>query len=274
MLAVAGGHAEWAVRRRKRRTLATNIAHALGAPPTARAVRRAARREVVNEAHRSADLLWALGKPDAFVASLELDGLEHARELADAGCGFILAGLHLGGWELATSAPQRLLSTPVTAIVADDWLAWAIEHMRVSVGMRIAYRTAPVGEFGRILREGGALVVFGDDAWGDAPRMHTVRFLDACADLPAGIVTLARLHQAPIVTFVVVRVARRRWRLEVSPPVAPPPRRASAGTGFTAERATMQQLADRWTAIIRAHPDQWAASFRIRWRDGHEGAGT
>src|SRR6266542_3272214 len=61
-LAVAGGHAEWALRPGKRQALATNLAHAVGLLPDDRQVRRSVRREIVNEARRSADLLWALGR--------------------------------------------------------------------------------------------------------------------------------------------------------------------------------------------------------------------
>jgi hypothetical protein len=44
----------------------------------------------------------------------------------------------------------------------------------------------------------------------------------------------------------------------IDPPIEPP-RSASA------EPALLQQVADRWTAFIRAHPEQWAASFPIAW---------
>src|SRR5262245_33875824 len=84
-LAVAGGHLEWALRPGKRRGLATNLAHALSAPPTARAVRTLVRQEIVNEARRSADLLWALGRPSEFLASVELDGADDAIATAREG---------------------------------------------------------------------------------------------------------------------------------------------------------------------------------------------
>ena len=63
-LATIGGHGEWALRPGKRRRLATNLAHALGArTDDSQRSGAAVRREIVNEAHRSADLLWALGRP-------------------------------------------------------------------------------------------------------------------------------------------------------------------------------------------------------------------
>ena len=261
-LATFGGHAEWALRPGKRHGLAQNLAHTLGSEPGAPDVRGLVRREIVNEAHRSADLLWALGRPEDLLASLELVGIEHAQQAAAGGQGLIIAGLHLGGWEIATAVPRAVLTVPTTVIVADDWLAWAIEHMRATAGLRVMYRTAPTIRAARRLRAGEALLVLADDGWGAEPRTYPVRFLDATADLPAGTVALARLCQAPIVSFAVLPVGWRRWQVLVDE-ARPPPGRDAGPDG---EREVLQQLADRWSELIRGHPDQWAASYRIRWR--------
>ena len=261
-LATVGGHGEWAVRPGKRHGLAVNIAHALGARPDDPAVRRTVRREIVNEAHRSADLLWALGRPQEFLSSVELDGIEYAKAAAAGGGGVILAGIHLGGWEVATAVPRAELPVPTTVIVADDWLAWAIAHMRVTAGLRVLYRTAPAIRAARLLQAGEALLVLGDDGWGSEPRTYPVQFLDSTADLPSGVVTLARLCQAPIVGFAVVPTGHRRWRVVVDQAIGPPGRSG----GAEEEQKVLQILADRWSELIRAHPDQWAAAYRIRWR--------
>jgi lauroyl/myristoyl acyltransferase len=261
-LATIGGHGEWALRPGKRRGLGVNLAHALGKRPDDPAVRRTVRREIVNEAHRSADLLWALGRPREFLASAELDGIEYAKAAAAGGSGVILAGVHLGGWEVATAVPRAELPVPTTVIVADDWLAWAIAHMRVTAGLRVLYRTTPAIRAARLLQAGEALLVLGDDGWGSEPRTYPVRFLDSSADLPAGVVTLSRLCQAPIVGFAVLPTGHRRWRVVVDQAIGPPGR----GGGAEEEQKVLQMLADRWSELIRAHPDQWAAAYRIRWR--------
>jgi lauroyl/myristoyl acyltransferase len=262
-LARVGGHVEWAVRPGKRGRLATNLAHALDADPDDDVVRRAVRREIVNEAHRSADLLWALGRPHEFLATLELDGIENANDAAAHGNGVILAGIHLGGWELATSVPRAAVTVPASVIVADDWLAWAIAHMRISAGLRLIYRSEHALSAARRLQAGEALLVLGDDGWGSEPRTYPARFLDSCADLPAGVVTLARLCQSPIVGFAVLPTGRRQWRATLDEPVEPPARRG----GAEEEQKVLQILVDRWSELIRANPDHWAASYRIRWRD-------
>ena len=139
------------------------------------------------------------------------------------GRGVILVGIHLGGWEVATPVPRALLSVPTTVIVADDWLAWAIAHMRTEAGVRIMYRTEPAIRAARRLRGGEALLVLGNDGASPDFRGLEVRFLNARAVLPGGVVSLARLTGAPIVGFHVVPLGPRRWRVVVDPAIAPPP---------------------------------------------------
>lgn len=262
-LAVAGGTAEWALRPEKRRRLARNLAHAVGGKPDDPAVRGLVRREMRNEARRSADLLWALGRRDELRRTMAVNGVDNILAALDRGHGMILAGIHLGGWEIAVAIPEAKIPVPTTAIVADDWLAWGIDHLRNAAGLRTAYRSDSALSAARILRRGEVLLVLGDDGWGDEPRTHRVRFLDGWAHLPAGIVSLARLCRAPIVCFWCLPHGPRRWVIDLDPPLDPPPREG----GEEGEREVMQRLADRWSEMIVAHPEHWAASYRIRWED-------
>jgi lauroyl/myristoyl acyltransferase len=262
VLAAIGGTAEWAARPGKRRRLGRNLARAVALSPADPRVKRLVREEIVNEARRSADLLWALGRPGELLASVEIEGLEHVRAAASPGHGLVLAGIHVGGWEVATALPRAVVPVPTTAIVADDWLAWAIEHTRRTVGLRVLYRTGSALTAARLLRRGEALLVLGDDG-GDDPRGYPVRFVGGTAELPAGIVLLARLCGSPIVSFYVLPLGPRRWRVTIDPPVAPPGRR----DGADGERRVLQRLADRWSEVIQAHPEHWAAVYPIRWLD-------
>ena len=260
-LAWAGGTCEWATRPGTRRALARNLAHAVGRPAGSRAVRRLVRREMVNEARRSADLLWALGRPEEFLRTVSVEGAERVRGAAAEGRGIILVGIHIGGWEVATGVPAALLGTPITVIVADDWLAWAIDHMRAAAGLRAIYRTEAALRAARLLRRGGALLALGDDGAGREFRGYEVRLLDGRAVLPGGLMALARLSGSPLVGFHVLPSGPRRWRVIVDPPIAAPaPREGEEG-----ERRVLQALADRWSEVIRAHPDQWAARYPIHW---------
>jgi lauroyl/myristoyl acyltransferase len=67
------------------------------------------------------------------------------------------------------------------------------------------------------------------------------------------------------VPFAALPIDTRAWRLWTGTPIEPPAR----GSGREGERAAMQQLADSWSAVIRAHPTQWAAVYPMPWLNGH-----
>lgn len=255
-----GGTLEWAARPRKRHVLAENLAHAVGLPPDDRAVRSLVRREVVNEARRSVDVLWALSRPEELRATTEIVGAHHIADALAHGNGVILSSLHLGGWEVATAIPALVVPVPTTALVEDDWLAWAIDRHRAAAGLGRLYTSAPALEAAAVLRRGHALLVLGETG-AVATRTHRIRFLDAEADLPAGTVALSRLCGSPIVPFAVLPLGPRRWRVTIEPPLPAPARRE----GAAGERRQLQELADRWSAMLRSHPEHWAAVYPIGW---------
>ncbi|MGH3136918.1 MAG: lysophospholipid acyltransferase family protein [Gaiellaceae bacterium] len=261
-LTSAGSKIEWACRPAKRRRLASNLCHALGLPPDHPQVRALVRREVRNEARRSADFLWALARPEELIATTEIHGREHIDAALARGHGVLLVSTHVGGWEVATALPEAIVPVPTTAIVTDDWLAWAVEGLRVRAGLGIMYDSEPASKAARLLRDGQAILVIGDYAkeW---MRTYPVRFLDAVAELPAGATSLARLCGTPVVPFSVLPVALRRWRVEIESPLDPPARDG----GVEAEQALLQQLADRWTATLRANAEHWAAVYPLTWRE-------
>jgi lauroyl/myristoyl acyltransferase len=260
-LAVVGGSVEWVARPAKRRQLAENLSHAIGRPPEDPAVKRLVRHEVLNEARRSVDLLWALRRRDVLLASTEVVGEEHISAALAHGRGMVLVSPHLGGWEVATALPARVVPVPTTAIVTDDWIAWAVAGLRRDAGLGILYDTQPMTKAARLLRSGEALLVLGEYAK-DAMRTHPVRLLDAIAELPAGPAALARLCGSPIVPFTVLPVAPRRWRAAIEPPLLPPSRKG----GVEAEKALLQELADRWSVTLRENAEHWAAVYPMTWR--------
>ena len=261
-LASLGAHVEWACRPGKRRQLASNLCHALGLPPDHPDVKALVRREVRNEARRSADFLWALANPDELLATTQIDGREHLDEALARGHGVLLVSTHVGGWEVATALAKAIVPVPTTAIVTDDWLAWAVEGLRVRAGLGIMYDSEPTSKAARLLREGQAILVLGDYAK-DWMRTYPVRLLDAVAELPAGPAALARLCGTPLVPFSVLPVAQRRWRVVIEAPLDPPERNG----GNTVERALLQELAHRWTVTLRANAEHWAAVYPMTWRE-------
>lgn len=260
---VIGGYGEWATRPGIRDLLAENIGHALARPPDDPYVRRVVRDEFVNEGRRSADLLWAIGRKADFLDKTPFIGHEHVNEALSRGRGLILASLHLGGWEVATAIPSKHIPSPTSVIVADDWLAWAIDRFRVRAGLRTIYRTDSIVRIASHLRSNGALLVLGENAEDPSVRRYPVRFLDSIAELPAGIPSLARLCGTAVAPFSVLPYGPRRWRVTVHPLVEPPGRKE----GREGEVRMLQRLADIWSEEIRLNPELWAARFPMYWRD-------
>ena len=260
-LAVVGGTIEWAARPSKRRQLAANLSHAVGRQPDDPYVTELVRREVVNEARRSVDLLWALRRGDELIASTEVVGKENIATALSHGKGMLLVSPHLGGWEVATALPTQVVPVPTTAIVTDDWIAWAVAGLRRDAGLGILYDTEPLTRAVRLLRRGEALLVLGEYAK-DSMRTYPVRLLDGVAELPAGPAALARLCGSPIVPFTVLPLAPRRWQVVIEPPLVP---RSRTG-GVEAEQGLLQELADRWTVTLRENAEHWAAVYPMTWR--------
>ena len=261
-LAATGGNIQWALRPKRRRDLAANLCHAVGAPPDHPRVRAAVRRVMINESHAAADLLWAIGRPQEFLDTVVYKDWHHVDTAVGEGHGLILAGTHLGGWEVATAIPGARIPVPTNVIVADNWIAWAIEHVRADVGLRIMYRQAAALRSVRRLRAGEAVLLLGDNSE-FAGHTHRVQFLDSEVEMAAGVAALARLAGSPIISFTVLPLGPRRWRAAMDPPIEPPP----PESGKAGEQAVMQELADRWSDAIRANPDHWAMAAPLHWID-------
>ncbi len=265
-LAVVGGNIQWALRPKRRRSLAANLCHAVGASPDGPLVKRTVRRVMVNESHAAADLLWAIGRPREFLDTVVYENWHLVDDTVSEGRGLILAGTHLGGWEVATAIPGEKVPVPTNVIVANNWIAWAIEHVRSGVGLRVMYRQAAALRSVRRLQDGEAVLLLGDNSE-FAGHTHQVRFLDSDMQMAAGVAALARLAGSPIISFTVLPLGPRRWKATMDPPIEPPPPQA----GRDGEQAVLQQLADRWSEAIRANPEHWSMAAPLDWIDASAG---
>jgi KDO2-lipid IV(A) lauroyltransferase len=263
-LAVAGGTLEWAARPGKRRVLAENLGHAVGLSPSDPRVRALVRREIVNEAHRSADLLWSIARPDELLEQVRIEGRDGLDAALAAGRGVILAGPHIGGWEVVVPVPASVLDVPVAVLVSDDWLAWAVDGIRRRAGLELEYVTAGPRPLVRRLRRGEALLMFADIVPDPGVRTIAVRLLDGVAALPAGPAAIARMADAAIVPLAVLPLDQRAWKIELGEPIRPRP---SADGPAAVDRDTLQRLADAWSAMIRRHPEWWAAVYPLDWAE-------
>ena len=264
-LAVIGGNIQWALRPKRRRQLAFNLCHTVSRPPDDPEVGRLVREVMLNEARAAADLLWAIGQPQEFLDSVVYEDWHLVDSVVSQGRGLILAGTHLGGWEVATAIPGAKVAAPTSVIVADNWIAWAIEHVRSGVGLQVMYRHAAALRSVRRLQAGEAVLLLGDNSE-FAGHTHRVRFLDSDVQMAAGVAALARLSGAPIVPFTVLPLGPRRWHVTIDPPIDPPP----ADSGRVGEQPVLQELADRWSAAIRSNPEHWSLATPLEWLDEGE----
>ena len=262
-LAELGGNIQWALRPKRRRRLAANLCHAVGALPDDPRVQQTVRRVMINESHAAADLLWALGRPKEFLDTVVCQDWHFVDATVSQGRGLILAGTHLGGWEVATAIPGAKVAVPTNVIVADNCIAWAIEHARAAVGLRVMYRHVAALRSVRRLRAGEAVLLLGDNSE-LAGHTHRVHFLDSDMEMAAGVAALARLSGSPIISFTVLPLGPRRWRAAMDPPIEPP----SPESGKAGEQAVLQELADRWSEAIRANPEHWAMAAPLQWLEG------
>ena len=219
-LARVGGTVEWGVRPAKRRILAENLGHAVGLPPDDLRVRALVRHEVVNEARRSVDLLWALRRPHELRASTSVTGVEHIQEALAVRHGVILSSLHLGGWEVATAIPAAVV--PVPQPRSSKTTGWPGRSIRS--GPRRAWRACTRrrlrGSAAAVLRRGEALLVLGETEERATRRLPSAlpRRRGRVAGGRRGAVAALRCADR-----AVLRAAGRAegWRVEIERPLAP-----------------------------------------------------
>lgn len=259
--AVVGGTLEWAARPRKRRVLAENLRRALGPDASPAALRAAVREEFVNEARRSGDFLWSVAHPERAADATRIDGEARLRDALVRGRGAILAGPHVGGWEVVVPFSARVRDVPLLALVEDDWLAWAVADIRARGGLA----TLPVSQSPlqarTVLGRGGVVVMLADFV-NAGMRTAEVTLLGERIALPAGSAALARLTGAPLLPFAVLPLDTRAWRTWIGEAIEPPAR----ASGRDGETAALQLLADAWSELLRRHPEQWAAVEPLAWR--------
>jgi lauroyl/myristoyl acyltransferase len=260
-LAWIGGNIEWAVRPAKRRRLAENLAHATSRTPDDPYVRRLVRRTVTTGARRAAGLLWAFARPEEAATRIPFDPPDILHGLIAAGRGVILVSAHFGAFEAAAAASRNLPAGTRLAVLTDEnAIGRGMHGIRERMGLEVVPADGSLRELLQVLRGGGVVVVVAD-LHRPGMRGHLVRFLDAECVLPGGPAALARICRAPILPFAVYPTGPRRWRLEFGTPITPPPSRSGDGD----ELRMTQEIADEFTRVIRAMPEQWDAVDPIPW---------
>ena len=191
------------------------------------------------------------------------EGLAMLRRLrGEGGRGVILAGGHLGSWDMAACLVARE-GVPLFTIMGrqrnpliHDWL-W---QMHIRCGMRVYERgKVAVRELLGRLRSGETLAVLTDTRMSN-PEV-SVPFLGKVANLGRGMASFARAENVPILPTLFVRVGWTRFRIDTAPPVVP-----DMSCDKQADIARMtREVASSIERTILAAPEQWFGWYNGRW---------
>ncbi len=200
------------------------------------------------------------------------EGEELFKPFLQQGRGIILAGAHLGCWELGGHFLGRW-NIPVNLVVIE----------REAAGIRRLFDQATPGKRFRILtnddnplrsvpilaalRRGEIVALLGDRSFGGADL--EVNFLGGNARLPVGPYHLAAASGAPVFQVFVVREKLGRYRFVAFPPEWIS--REEIRSDRAAVRTRVSRYAERLETLVRQYPFQWANIFPY-WDPPSEGA--
>ena len=231
----------------------------------AREVRRIARLSLRNMALNAVELMRIRRVNRAWIESRVLGlgaSLSRINALRAKHGGLILALPHMGNWDLAGVACERL-GIKILAVAArqknphvNAWLA-----ARRGEGIHMIERGAgdTAREALKLLAEGWVFAILADVRV-KKPDV-VVDFLGGKANVGRGLAVYAWCANAPIVPVVCERVGWRRHRFHVLDPLPPPdaPRDKDA-----AVRQQTQRVMSIFESRIRANPGQWLW-YNKRW---------
>jgi lauroyl/myristoyl acyltransferase len=175
------------------------------------------------------------------------------------GRGLILAGMHLGQWDVALVLLARL-GVPVTVVMRkeEEEAARHAAAVRAAAGVRVVHpgETAWLGvELLAALRRNEIVALQADRLYGD--RAATVTLFGAETAIPAGPWDLAAVSGAPILTAVAVFDGSDGYRLECGEAIAAQERKAPG----------IARLAAAMESLIARYPDQWFNFYDV-WAPG------
>ena len=193
--------------------------------------------------------------PESLRKILEYRDIEHLRAAQARGRGVILAGLHLGAWELFPFVHSALYE-PISVMVrrTDNPLVEEfVDRMRTRTGSRTIDKRNSARTILRSLRAGETLAILAD--LNSQPREGVfVSFFGVPACATASVALLALRTGAIVVpTCVPWDEERKKHVLRTMSPIE------VTRTGNTEEdvRANTQRIAAALEQLVREYPDQW-----------------
>ncbi len=229
-----------------------NLKYVLDSESTAGAdrIRELSKEVLKNFSSSLCDLAYSRRLSDAFIKkSVEIRGFEFLEEaLSLKRKGAVLAGVHLGHWELGGTVLARK-GYPVTAIALkhkNPILQAAFQKRRDLNGLKIIPTGQSLKNCYTCLKENRVLAVMGDRLF--AGQGIEVNFFGKKVAYPKGPARFALQAGAPIlpVFCVATHACPRKYLLEIWPPLE----------GLT-EKDLTQAFAKKVEEMVKRYPEQW-----------------
>ena len=191
----------------------------------------------------------------------DIENEEVIRQLLDQPGGFIIAGSHIGHFEL-TGHCIRQSKKRINAVIYGGEAA-IIKQRRSNSFTQNNIRLVPVEEdlshlfiIKEALENGEIVTILCDRIWGSNKTL-TVNFLGKEAKFPLGTFLLAAQMQVPVVAIVNTKVRGRHYHSTVQPLPAP-------DTSLPIRKQSEQiaaAYAQSLESVLRKHPEQWFNYF-------------
>jgi lauroyl/myristoyl acyltransferase len=193
---------------------------------------------------------------DQLLRSVEMVGREHLEEVVAKGRGAIIAGSHIGNWELAgvVLAHWGYTLYAVAGVQLNRWLSPAVRDTKSELAIRTVSHDDGLRKLIRALEHNDLVVLMVD---GDLYQHGVpVDFFGHETRWPAGPGVLAQRTGAPIICGYCERTAPGKFRIVMEPALDP--------VDFPTTTALNAAVATTVERHIREHLDQWCI-FRPLW---------
>jgi len=207
------------------------------------------------------NLRLAYGSADDLLDAAAPGDFEILRDVLRGGKGALLLTGHIGNWELAGFSlrrhgfPVSVVTKELKGAALEDYVTRMRERYDIHlIPRQNAYRTCR-----RVLQDNGVVVFMLDQNMIRTEGVF-VDFFGRPACTTPGLAHLSAASGAPVIPAFCFRASDGGIRMNVCPPIDPPPGR-DKDTVHEATSAYTRILED----VIREHPDQWIWIHR-RWR--------
>ena len=192
----------------------------------------------------------------------ESEGIEHLEQAKREGTGGIILMSHLGSWEVAARLFQayghRMMlymglkrGEKLEGVQKKDIMEDGLKVIAVPEGGGSPFDMLEGLKF---IRDGG-FVSIAADRGGHEDRKVSIPFADRRIKLPTTPYLFSAISGAPMFVFFSYRIGRRRYRMDLSPPIQLRIARRKERSVVVAEAA--KEYASMLEAAVRLHPEQW-----------------